>query len=823
MATFNASTSQYIDLNAAGPTSTMWGGASLPGLIGGLGAGSLAAGTAGWTFETTFRAGPESGNAKIFSVGAGQPIDNIFMGNDASTGAVNLNFGIYDANTNTGVSYSAGHAGILAFASPYVQYQWSVQQARNTPKQHSADATIPHHRRGGAVGGRCQHVNQPNLHQTLPSCPSCPSRIDCALLTVRVAPLCLCICRMCLLAFRYHVVFVLQQVGVSLTDSGVGATQGNVTHGAWFMYVNGALVSFPGGVSQNNIMPAQVPRPISYLAKSSWSDPAWSGLIDTFRIYNYALTASQVTTLYGGEMGGCAVPISTATPAAVFPNLTPRTTTGAVTPVYSLNFASNPGSAAGGYGWVQSLSTDSAANQALHQGVLTLNPVLTQYVNMSAASGANSVGSVMPTIGGGTAGWTFEVEFQAYSGADTWPKVFDIGTTRVAGAANNDIVLGWDGNSGNPDEFWQFDVVDSSAHEFQTSDALGEVPYNTWVHAVAVISAPTTNGNANYFLYFNGQLYTTINNVYYPTAVQRQNAFLGKSGWSDPYFNGSIDFFNIYSQALSDTQVAALYQATLSPSAGAGSSSGGAAAATSSSTGAAAGAASSSAGAAGASAGSSSTGSSSTPISGGGSSSLAPIASVCTTAPTCAASPVAVPPAWLNLTFSSLPSTATTPNYGWEAVEAGDAACTFQHRGVATFNASTSQYIDLNAAGPTSTMWGGASLPGLIGGLGAGSLAAGTAGWTFETTFRAGPESGNAKIFSVGAGQPIDNIFMGNDASTGAVNLNFGIYDANTNTGVSYSAGHAGILAYASPYVQYQWYGKQTTSTHEHNKTSWRW
>ena len=446
--TFNASLTQYIDLNIASASSAMYGGGALPGSIGGASAGTLAAGTAGWTFETTFRAHPNAGNAKLYSIGAGQPVNNIFAGPDGS--AAGMTFGIYDGNTNTGVSYSDGHSGIIEWVNPYVPYQW------------------------------------------------------------------------------YHVVFVLQQVTAlnGLTDSGAsGSTQGNVTHGAWWLYVNGQLLGYQGtGVAQNNIMPAQVPRQLSYLAKSSWNDPAFSGMIDTFRVYNYALTQSQVTTLYNGEMGGCTVPFVTANaPAAVYPNLQPRTTTGAVAPFYSLNFTTNPGSAAGGYGWQQSLVSDSAANQALHQGLLTLSGT-NQFVNMSAASGANSVNNVMPTIGGGTAGWTFEIMFLTTSGADSWPKLIDIGTTRPGSSALNDIVLGWDGNAGSPDYFWQFDLADNTAagHEFQTGDAIGEQPYNTWTHVVASISAPMTNGNANYFLYVNGQLYTTVTNVWYPIATQRQ-------------------------------------------------------------------------------------------------------------------------------------------------------------------------------------------------------------------------------------------------------------------------------------------------------------
>ena len=360
----------------------------------------------------------------------------------------------------------------------------------------------------------------------------------------------------------YHIVAVLQQV------TSASLQENNVTHGAWFMYVNGQLIGYTSGVSQDNMNPSAVPRPFSYLGKSDWNDPAWQGLIDTFRIYNYALTGAQVGQLYAGEMGGCAVPISTTPPTTATPNLLPRTTSGAVTPLLLCHVHSEPSAECDGSCglWLgtEPRLTDNASNQAVHQGLLTLNGTA-QFVNLALPSGANSIGQVLPTIGGGSAGWTVEIMMLSTTGADTWPKVYDIGSIRSNNPLN-DIVLGWDGNSGAPDHFWQFEVIDNTTagNGWQTPDAIGEVPYNTWIHAVAVIT-PTANGNANYFLYVNGQLYTTVTNAFYPVAAVRQNAYIGKSGWSDPYFTGAVDFFNVYSQALSDVQVSALYTAATQP------------------------------------------------------------------------------------------------------------------------------------------------------------------------------------------------------------------------------------------------------------------
>ena len=143
-----------------------------------------------------------------------------------------------------------------------------------------------------------------------------------------------------------------------------------------------------------------------------------------------------------------------------------------------------------------------------------------------------------------------------------------------------------------------------------------------------------------------------------------------------------------------------------------------------------------------------------------GQSTLPTHATVCLAPPTCPTTPVAVPPAWYNLTFPTSPATVTgsaTTNFGWEATDAGDALCGFQHQGILTLNA-TGQFVDMTTT--TGVNSAGYALPGYIGGPGAGSLAAGTQGWTFEVTVRVNPNAGNAKIACMGAGAPKYNIFF---------------------------------------------------------------
>ena len=296
----------------------------------------------------------------------------------------------------------------------------------------------------------------------------------------------------------------------------------------------------------------------------------------------------------------------------------------------------------------------------------------------------------------------------------------------------------------------------AAAYQYSTIDAVGEIFDNIWYHMVVTISPPLPNGLANYFTYLNGQLYTTVTNGWYPVAASRPMSFLGKSNWADPYFAGAIDFFNVYSSQLSDVQVANLYAATA------------------------------------------------TPANNGSTAGTVSAPTVCGAPITCPASPVTIPAAWFALTFATNPTLvtgATAPTFGWEASEAGDALCQYTHTGVAVFNSSAGQYIDLNQARGANSS--GSVLPGIIGGATgtAATVAAGTAGWSFELTFRPATNVVYSKAYSLGVGPYNGDIYLGTEGT--ATNIGVGMLDALTTTG---SSGHAADFTLLAPYVPNTWY-----------------
>ena len=70
-------------------------------------------------------------------------------------------------------------------------------------------------------------------------------------------------------------------------------------------------------------------------------------------------------------------------------------------------------------------------------------------------------------------------------------------------------------------------------------------------------------------MYINGTLYQTDSKAVLPR-VFRANAWLGKSAFSDPPYNGNIDDFRIYNTVLDASDIANLYQYTGSGSAAPG-------------------------------------------------------------------------------------------------------------------------------------------------------------------------------------------------------------------------------------------------------------
>ena len=91
----------------------------------------------------------------------------------------------------------------------------------------------------------------------------------------------------------YHIALVMQAVNVSAASA------------TWYVYVNGALLPYSTnlqpGASLTAFQGANLPLPVirnqSYIGKSDYGDPTLSANFDAVRVYDYALTATQVSAV----------------------------------------------------------------------------------------------------------------------------------------------------------------------------------------------------------------------------------------------------------------------------------------------------------------------------------------------------------------------------------------------------------------------------------------------------------------------------------------------------------------------------------------------
>ena len=329
-----------------------------------------------------------------------------------------------------------------------------------------------------------------------------------------------------------HVVVVVEDVS---RFSG-SAVRASTSAARYYVYLNGTLVA-----NMSGYLPARVQRVFSYLAKSSWNNALFTGSIDSFYYYNYALSAEQVNVRF----------------------LLPRF------PIFDLSFSNDPRLQLPQYGpqtysWAEFDPRDNYANNSLYHGghlVLTGSRTPHSYVNLSTPIGPSSVGVVLPRIGGesqGTGGtipgWSWELIVKVNS-QESWAKLLDWGN----GPGQDNVVFGYNANSRQLEfEVWN-NAVSNTEWRFPLipQSVLGE-----WYHIV-VVAVPQSMATytALYYGYVDGVLANSDRGVL-PRSVPRRSALLGRSNWEangDGMFAANVDAIRVYDYALTLRQVASLY------------------------------------------------------------------------------------------------------------------------------------------------------------------------------------------------------------------------------------------------------------------------
>ncbi len=127
-----------------------------------------------------------------------------------------------------------------------------------------------------------------------------------------------------------------------------------------------------------------------------------------------------------------------------------------------------------------------------------------------------------------------------------WSRVFDFGT-----GTNDYMFLTLSANGGPI----RFAITSSGAGGEQQINGTGTLPLNTWSHIAVTLSGTTGT------LYVNGTAVGTNTNMTLDPADLGDTTqdWIGRSQYpGDPYYNGSIDDFQVYSRALPAAEVAAL-------------------------------------------------------------------------------------------------------------------------------------------------------------------------------------------------------------------------------------------------------------------------
>ena len=289
-------------------------------------------------------------------------------------------------------------------------------------------------------------------------------------------------------------------------------------------------------------MPTGVPRRNAFLGRSNNPRTGFFDMkLDTFRVYDYALTGPKAAELYAltvADLPGVEQPIYDTSPVAQY--------TFDSTPEY------NDGVTA--FDWRDADSLGSS-----HTGVAHFNGV-DHFVNLMTFQ--DDAGAPFPAVWGNTS-VSFEawVKFERFG---WYSRVFDFGN---GAEGDNVMASNYEATSRVSVHVYAADVRNSSIINLPPTEFGGTFTLNAWQHLVVTIEDQSrthprlvTRGRngwdaALYSVYLNGQL-TGQRRGYIPRAVERTQSFLAKSHWAqDALFQGSIDSFYFYNYALSAEQV----------------------------------------------------------------------------------------------------------------------------------------------------------------------------------------------------------------------------------------------------------------------------
>jgi hypothetical protein len=287
--------------------------------------------------------------------------------------------------------------------------------------------------------------------------------------------------------------------------------------GVWYhltVVVGGGIVTgYQNGVQIASPVAFSNPLDVSgvlYLGGNGNYGPA-SAIYDDLRIYDRALTSSQVQSIYNQQgMPGRGTMISNdrqiyVAPTGIYPSYTP--TSGAQFPVFNtsnVSFYSSGGTSVGTVG------------QYLAFGSQTFN----------MARGFSAV-----------------CQFAWTNGIGVWERIFDFGN----GAGNNNILLTRTGTSTNLLFSYRIGSTEYSV------TATGSIPAQNTLYMVIAIYDPS---KPLLSLYVNGTLTSSIPAVVARDTQTLTQTYVGRSNWgSDAYSNVNVNYLSVYNRVLTSDEI----------------------------------------------------------------------------------------------------------------------------------------------------------------------------------------------------------------------------------------------------------------------------
>ena len=366
----------------------------------------------------------------------------------------------------------------------------------------------------------------------------------------------------------YHLV-------VSMTSSTISPTRAT-----YCSYVNSVLTNVVNGAALR-----QAPRPNAFLGRSladasaSTGTLAFNGMIDAFRIYDFAAIPDDVGAMFSLE-GTDAPPITPMPISSSQPQnqwTFDSASTAAAIPQGSFIYEAGRGSHYG-----LAFFRGSTSPTVLTNNVLNISASPGDYVNL--VTYPDAMGNTLPTvIGGGPA--SFEV-WAEWSEWDAWSRLIDWGAcggcdniaiSQNGNTADSPILSFHSANGGSPS------TPMTTAGPGQVTDcdmnngglANGPLTLNTWLHIVCVYIARdpfelASTLAADLSCWVNGvpQLVYSTNYANpplatnystpgaMPNAVARPLGLLGQSNYGGNYaFNGWIDSVYWYNFAMATEEV----------------------------------------------------------------------------------------------------------------------------------------------------------------------------------------------------------------------------------------------------------------------------